>query len=149
MKSPWFAFALVILLTSCQTGQPMPPDTAEHLRGCWIEHRGKGAVTFRWFQDRAQPSIWNGEQIDYFQPPGNETRSAAWRIDAPFGRARLCMTAHGQTAKACWPLVFELADPSGGQDFASLKADRESLAIVLTETSQRTVVFAGVRDGCD
>ncbi len=146
-KRAFSVFCLVIL-AGCQTPRAMPAEISEHLRGCWIEHRGQGAVTFRWFYGRDTPGVWRGEQIDYFQPPGSETEGALWRIDETRHGSRLCLMKSVNNAPVCWPLVFDLEAPRATR-FASLKATQESFGIVLTEDGTRTVLFAGARDGCD
>jgi hypothetical protein len=143
-----FCFGLV-LVSACQSEARMPQASADQLRGCWIEFKGKEATTFRWFQDRANPSIFAGEQIDYTPMSVKATDDTAWRIDRRFGTTRLCFADGRARENAFWKISFSDDDlPEQGR-WAGIRATNETLIILMSDADGQRVIFNGVRDGCD
>ncbi len=136
MRSIWLG--LCVFLAGCAT---RPLDASEAVRGCWIDHETRGAITFRWLPDFERPGTLRGEQTSYFIDDAESVTSRSWRLKGN----RMCAVDDAGQVGRCWPVTMV----AGHGDRIEISAAPETLKMTLYDRGAARILYDGARDGCD
>ena len=146
------ALGLALLLCACVTSASVK-DVPAALRGCWIEHSGTDAKTFRWFP-KTEGAAWHGDEIIIHD--GDDPAHQGFDIEATGGEENasgwtLCPLDDGLPhGPPCMPLWFGAGHAVGDdQDWMEIQVTQQRMSLTHVVSGERYPFFDGVRDGCD